>query len=255
MSFFPKNTSIADEIAESMNRKLFKTAINKQAEKELKIVKAAELLNRAAEILDETGLFIQAEVAVSLLESLAGKKKKKKNKKAPTKSKELSSEQMEKNYKEKGWAFNEAKDREDINSASDGNDQNCAACGAPKKDMNKSWTDEPVDIKYKDEPQEEDEEEFQDMLGKLDIDAPEDFEDEWDLKLDSRNPDQLSEEDLDNDYRDMTEEKSTYVPLTYPDESAIRVRNPLLDRDDDEQDKMRKEYENVLNYEFNGDHW
>ena len=127
--------SFVDEIANSMERQLVDGVINKQAEKEEQLVKAANYLNAAAEIFDESGLEVQAEVVTAVLESLAAKKSKKNKKKEKpkaksSKSKSPSSEKMVSNLKEKGWVFDE-------NGADDTNfvDDNCALCGGPSKDM------------------------------------------------------------------------------------------------------------------------
>lgn len=140
--------SFVDEIANSMERHLVDGAINKQAEKQAQLVKAADYLNAAAEIFDESGMVAHAEVITSVLESLAAKKKdknkakdkkkakkpvKKPAKKAPT------SEKMVSNLKEKGWMFDES-DAHDSNCA----DDNCAMCG----DMSYSDDDKDSDELY-----------------------------------------------------------------------------------------------------------
>lgn len=115
----------ADEIAFSMEEaitsKIPQWEIEKQARLENKLIKAAELINEAAQLFDETGLSLQAEVATAILESLAAKKKSKKSKKkikSKSKAKKApSSEKMVKNLKEKGWVFDE-------NGADDGNKNN-----------------------------------------------------------------------------------------------------------------------------------
>jgi hypothetical protein len=125
--------SFVDEIATSMERQLVDGSINKQAEAQSQLVKAANYLNAAAEIFDESGLNIQAELITAVLESLAAKKKvkskgkskpkTKKEKEAPKKT-ELTSDKMVSNLKEKGWVFDES-DANDVNFA----DNNCALCG------------------------------------------------------------------------------------------------------------------------------
>ena len=124
--------SCVDEIAGSMERHLVDGAINKQAERQEKLVKAADYLNAAAEIFDESGLTAQAEVVTAILESLAAKKSKKDKKKVkskpkakkPAAKKAPTSEKMVDNLKQKGWVFDEA-------GAADQHctDDNCAMCG------------------------------------------------------------------------------------------------------------------------------
>lgn len=123
--------SFVDEIANSMHRQLVDGAINKQAEQQTKLVKAADYLNAAAEIFDEAGMTAHAEVMTSVLESLAKKKDKnkakdKKGKKPAKKStkKTPTSEKMVKSLKEKGWVFDES-DSNDKHYI----DDNCAMCG------------------------------------------------------------------------------------------------------------------------------
>lgn len=150
--FFKKSS--ADEIALSMENILVDGAINKQAELQNRIVKAADLLNAAAEILDETGMVVQAEFVTAILESLAGKKSKKnKAKKKP--AKKMTSEKMVNNLKEKGWMFDESGTK-DVNHAHD-----CAACGDVayaddsddelKKLMLDNFESEPSDLDFEDE--------------------------------------------------------------------------------------------------------
>lgn len=117
--------SFVDEITASMERNLVDGAIDKLAAQEEKIVKAAEYLNSAAEIFDESGMTVQAEVITAVLESLAGKKdkKKKKVKNKKSKSKKLTSEKMVKNLEEKGWVFDED-GKDDHNHSED-----CSLCG------------------------------------------------------------------------------------------------------------------------------
>lgn len=173
---FIKKSSI-DEIANAMERHLVDGVINKQAEKEEQLVKAANYLNAAAEIFDESGLNIQAELITAVLESLAAKKSKKKVKpKAKLKSKAPSSEKMVKNLKEKGWVFDE-------NGADDTNfiDDNCALCGSsPHKDMSSANDSrDPLD-----------DQELMSMLDDFKTrSGDEDFEDE-----DLNDPDTFSEE-------------------------------------------------------------
>ncbi len=172
--------SFVDEIANSMGNYLVDGAINKQAEKESQIVKAANYLNAAAEIFDESGLNVQAELITAVLESLAAKKSKKKKKDKPKakapKSKAPSSEKMVSNLREKGWVFDE-------NGADDTNfvDDNCALCGSSSgKDMSSANDSrDPLD-----------EQELMSMLDDFRTrSGGDDFEDE-----DLNDPDTLSEE-------------------------------------------------------------
>src|SRR5271165_1391591 len=122
--------SFVNEIADSMERNLIDGAINKQAEAQTRIVKAADYLNAAAEIFDEYEMVAQAELITAVLESLAGKKSKKKKIKPKAKAKKPaakapSSEKMVENLKHKGWVFDES-DADDHNYA----DDNCAVCGS-----------------------------------------------------------------------------------------------------------------------------
>jgi len=164
--------SFVDEIANAMECQLVDGVINKQAETDVKIVKAAEYLHAAAEICDENGLSAQAEVITAILESLAAKKSKKKPKKTqkPVKSKktpkskikkELTSEKMVNNLKEKGWVFDA--DDMDHNCA----DENCAVCGDSML---------------------ADDEEIYSMLKDFKKDLNSDFEDEDDFDLEIHNP-------------------------------------------------------------------
>ncbi len=186
---FIKRSSV-DEIALAMEGNLLSGAIEKHAEPEARLVKAAELLNSVAEIFDSSGMTLQAEVATALLESLAAKKKSKK--KPPKKSKKpakkkpngatkgLNSEKMVENLKEKGWVFNA--DDTDHHCA----DDNCAMCG----DMGYSKDDELIDMGEDDK--------FEDMLKQLRHNPGDaDFEDEHDLS----NPDTFSEEAIHPDYK------------------------------------------------------
>ncbi len=173
---FTRKSSV-DEIASSMERQLIDGAINKQAEVEIRLVKAANYLNAAAEIFDESGLCAHAELITAVLESLAAKKSKKKKKlKDKAKSKAPSSEKMVANLKEKGWVFDE-------NGADDTNfvDDNCALCGSsPKKDiMLANDAKDPLD-----------DEELRSMLDDFRTRSGDDFEDDEDLN----NPDTFSEE-------------------------------------------------------------
>ena len=188
--------SFADEIAAAMERNLIDSNINKLAHTENQILKAADYLNAAAEIFDETGLTKQAEVITLLLETLAAKKTKKKTKAKPkskskakaapkkksktpipkAKLKNPTSEEMVKNLEEKGWVFNETGNHEEHDA-----DDNCAMCG----DMMRDEDDE-----EKDEKEQE--------LHKLMKELQSDFEDE---DVDLRNPDTLSEEDIHPDYK------------------------------------------------------
>ncbi len=132
---FTKRSNV-NEIADAMQRQLVDGAIDKLATAQAQLVKAADYLNAAAEIFDESGLSVQAEVVTAVLESLAGKKRKgKKSKpKAKAKSKTFkapSSEKMVENLKHKGWVFDESKaDDVDTNHTDDNcADVNCAEHG------------------------------------------------------------------------------------------------------------------------------
>jgi hypothetical protein len=129
-----------------------------------KMASAIEYLNRAAEIFDENGLYVEAEIATRLLEVFAAKKGKKKKpskskskskpaksskkpakKSAPAKKKTdeatkgLDSEKMVDNLKEKGWVFN----ADDMNSVEDdlnfvlehGEGCDCSMCMEDGSDM------------------------------------------------------------------------------------------------------------------------
>lgn len=173
--------SFVDEIAGSMERHLVDGAINKQAEQQAKLVKAADYLNAAAEIFDESGLTAQAEVVTAVLESLAAKKSKKDKKKVKSKAKTKkpaakkapTSEKMVENLKEKGWVFDES-DAADQHCV----DDNCAMCG---------------DMSYANDNEEELYSMLEDFKNKSESD---DFEDELDL----HDPDTLSEEDFHPDF-------------------------------------------------------
>jgi hypothetical protein len=119
--------SFADEVFESMERLLVEGAVNKHAEEQSRIVKAADFLNAAAEIFDDVGLVSQAEATTMLIESLA-KKKDKKTKKTAPKKKEMTPAEMVENLRTKGWAFD----------TNDAGDQNCVMCGAKKQDVNQA---------------------------------------------------------------------------------------------------------------------
>lgn len=123
---FNKKSSV-DEIMQSMQHQLVDGAINKMAETQAQLVKAADFLNAAAEIFDETGLSVQAEVVTAVLESLAAKKKSKKKKtKAKVKPKAPSSEKMVENLKEKGWVFDESGAKDQNHADDNCADVNCA---------------------------------------------------------------------------------------------------------------------------------
>jgi hypothetical protein len=172
--------SFVDEIAGSMERHLIDGAINKQAERQEKLVKAADYLNAAAEIFDESGLTAQAEVVTAILESLAAKKSKKDKKKLKSKTKKpvakkpLNSGKMVENLKEKGWVFDES-DSADQHCV----DDNCAMCG---------------DMSYADDSEEELYSMLEDFKSRSESS---DFEDELDLT----NPDTLSDEDFHPDFK------------------------------------------------------
>jgi hypothetical protein len=189
--------SFVDEIANSMERQLVDGIINKRAAQEEQLVKAANYLNAAAEIFDESGLGVHAELITAVLESLAAKKSKKKKKdkpkakSAPKAKKAPSSEKMVTNLKEKGWVFDES-DANDANFI----DDNCALCGSMSKD--KLYDDS--DAKDTDEPVDESE-----LLSMLDDfktrSGDEDFEDE-----DLNDPDTFSEEAYHPDFKKQNEE-------------------------------------------------
>src|SRR5271166_2133228 len=130
------------DIAAEMEKILSSTAKETVEAPFNKIASAIDLLNRAAEIFDQSGFYVEAEIATRLLEVFAGKKKKKSKKpakktsKKPTKSskkpaskskktdpatKGLSSEKMVENLKHKGWVFNADDGMEDTNDAVDMN--------------------------------------------------------------------------------------------------------------------------------------
>lgn len=114
------NKDVSGELAASMQGNLVSRGIEKQAEQMNKFAKALDYLNSVAEIFDELGLRKEAEATTTLLEVIAKKKNKKsKPTKTKTKSKkskpskrsdpatkDLTSEKMEDNLKEKGWVFN-----------------------------------------------------------------------------------------------------------------------------------------------------
>lgn len=164
--------SFAEEIAIAMDNQLVDGAINKQAEKEARLVKAADYLNAAAEIFDETGMVAHAELITSLIEVLAAKKSKKDKNKAKDRkfknkskkpAKKLTSEKMVDNLKEKGWMFDE-------NGCSDhGYDfSNCSdSCSGDK-----SYSDDKVEFS---------DEDLTNMLDAFKEEHGEDFEDELDF--------------------------------------------------------------------------
>jgi hypothetical protein len=114
--------SFVDEIAQSIEQLLVEGAVDVQTEQQARIVKAADYLNSAAEIFDESGLTAQAELVTAVLESLAAKKSKKKKVKNKTRkpaAAKSESDQMVVNLKELGWMFDQPEEH----------DENCAACG------------------------------------------------------------------------------------------------------------------------------
>ncbi len=183
-----------NEIAAAMERHLVEGAINKQAQVEERLFKAADYLNSAAEIFDESGLVAQAELITAVLESLAAKKSKKKLKSKPKKvepkknpfKKAPSSEKMVSNLKEKGWVFDESK-AADKQCA----DDNCAMCGGPSRDkmMARDKADKDTDL---------DDAELYSMLDDFKARTDADFEDEDE---DLRNPDTFTEEALHPDFK------------------------------------------------------
>lgn len=111
------------EIAASMETNLISSAIEKQAAPLTKFAKALDYLNSVAEIFDELGLNKEAEITTTLLEVIAKKKKTKpkskkkvhKSRKKSPATKDLTSDKMEENLKEKGWVFN----ADDVNEIDD----------------------------------------------------------------------------------------------------------------------------------------
>lgn len=164
-----------------MERHLVDTAVNKHAEREEQLIKAADLLNAAAEICDESGLSKHAELITAVLESLAAKKKSKKKvkskpkakaktkKPAPKLKKAPTSEKMVENLKEKGWMFDENGADDGAHSDENCVDDNCASCS----DMSL------VDDMYAD-PGDEDES-LDEMLDDFKTSEESDFEDELDF--------------------------------------------------------------------------
>lgn len=121
--------SWSDEIATGMEQRLVDSALSKRAEAQDQLLKVAALLNSAAELLDDGGLSVEAEIVTTLMEVVAAKKSKRKpakrrkskSNKAP---KAPSSAKMVENLKHKGWVFDEggAMDHSCV-------DDNCAMCG------------------------------------------------------------------------------------------------------------------------------
>lgn len=72
--------SFIDEIAHDMQCHLVAQAVDKTAERQDRVVRAASHLNTAAELFDDLGLSAQSELVTAVLESLAGKKGKSKSK-------------------------------------------------------------------------------------------------------------------------------------------------------------------------------
>lgn len=209
---FIKN-SFVDEIATSMERQLVDGVINKQAEAQAQLVKAANYLNAAAEIFDESGLDVQAELITAVLESLAAKKKvkpksKSKAKKEAPKKKEMTSDKMVSNLKEKGWMFDES-------GAHDQNfvDDNCALCGSMSGSKDKSYA--------KDESEDMDNEELLSMLKDFKTRSGDDFEDESDL----HDPDTFSEDDLHPSFKMSDESRGP--------NNDYRWKSPMITYNDD----------------------
>jgi hypothetical protein len=106
----------SSEIAEIMESKLITHAIEKKASAINKFAQALDRLNEVAEIFEEIGLDKEAEFTTQLIEVLAAKKGKKSKKPAKKKvkkvmksdpaMKDLTSEKMVDNLKDKGWVFN-----------------------------------------------------------------------------------------------------------------------------------------------------
>ena len=194
--------SFINEIADSMERNLIDGAINKQAEAQIRIVKAADYLNAAAEIFDEYEMVAQAEIITAVLESLAGKKSKKKKPKTKAKAKKPatkapSSEKMVENLKHKGWVFDES-GADDRNYA----DDNCAMCGSDlthRKDVMKA-NDQDDDLYSM----------LDDFKSSTDS---EDFEDELDF----------------DDFEDRVETKDPFKNYnkTYLDDDEVSVKDPF----------------------------
>lgn len=130
--FIRKNA--ADEIAEAVRKGLVGQTLQEIVRPLEKVNKAIDLLNEAAEIFDAVGFHKEAEYTTVLLEAFAAKKnnKKKKGKKSPPSSKskstkkspakkkktdpamkDLTSDKMVDNLKEKGWVFNADDDKHD----------------------------------------------------------------------------------------------------------------------------------------------
>lgn len=180
--------SLENEIVSEMQRHLVEGAINKQAEQIQRLVKAADHLNAAAELCDESGLFAYAEVITAVLESLAAKKNKKKKNKAKAKVKNKkpivkvkkapTSEQMVNNLKEKGWVFDES-DAHDDNCS----DDNCASCGDMLYANDPGVNDEPT--KNDNEAKDDSDEEIYSMLEDFKKNNPAEFEDELDFDTDA----------------------------------------------------------------------
>ena len=132
--------SSADEIMNSMEQHLIEAASG-SSERSNKLIKAAEYLNTVAEIFDEAGLNEESEVVTSVLESLAGKKKKEVKKEEKDKKKDLSKDKEDKSDKKDkskgkklppwlmkdkdGKVVKKANSEHDMNCA----DMNCADCG------------------------------------------------------------------------------------------------------------------------------
>ncbi len=69
-----KNSSFEQELIEGMSKSLVSNQLENKYSFD-KIAKAADYLNSAAEILDDTGMYAEAELVTRLLEKIASKKK------------------------------------------------------------------------------------------------------------------------------------------------------------------------------------
>jgi len=115
-----KNDRVDESILEDMAEHYYKNAFE-AANRDNMHLKAIELLNKAAGILEENALYKEAEEVTTLIEVIAKKKKEEKKKEKEDKKKEkeekksktkkdphcpASSEQAVENLKTKGWMFN-----------------------------------------------------------------------------------------------------------------------------------------------------
>lgn len=191
--------SFVNEIASEMEHKLVDSAIEKTAaSQDNRFIKAAEYLNIAAEILDQSGFVTQAEAITTVLESLAAKKKlkKKKNSSKKPKDKDLTSEKMVENLKEKGWVFNDVNDVADHNHI----DNNCAACGDMSYAKDKKWwrVHHPAGGYHNFEADRE----------------------QADARKDLRNTHIYSDHELDGPFESLTDIEKKYHPSWFDDNSA-----------------------------------